>query len=196
VLVVLSAHVTFVYWLNTDHVRSLSSVRDQKILTLVTVRSQDRVSPPPDSLQIPSSPTPNVAPPAALTAESVAIDQGDQMPATSGIDWHGEIERAAKEAAASVPKEQLRLPCRAPRKFGDPPQTDCRPPPKLTEWEPEPPLAGFAGGLPFVRLGTRCAIGLGFFGCGIGEKPKPNGEVFKSMDDPDRPRSSVPDDPR
>jgi hypothetical protein len=194
---VLSAHLTFLYCLNTDRPRFLESVRDQKVLTLVTVEPQmDRAGRPPGSPEVFGSPAPSVAPPAVLTPESVAIDQGDQAPPASGIDWHGEIGRAAKEAAAAVPQEQLRLPCREPRRAGDPPQIGCRPPPKLTEWEPEPPVAGFAGGLPFVRLGQRCAIGLGFFGCGIGEKPKPNGDVFKSMDDPDRPRSSVPEDPR
>jgi hypothetical protein len=46
--------------------------------------------------------------------------------------------------------------------------------------------------LPYIRVGERCAIGLGFFGCGFG-KPPANGNLFDGMDAPDRDRSSVPD---
>jgi hypothetical protein len=52
-----------------------------------------------------------------------------------------------------------------------------------------------SGGLPYMEIGKRCAIGLGFFGCGIGELPPPNGHLFDGMDDPDRERSSVPENP-
>ena len=197
-LLVLSGHVAFVWLMQLHRSRSDEPLQQREnALTVVLVQPRQA----PVSVRLPS-PEMAVASPKVLTpTDAPAVASGaEQSPSPSqaphSIDWQGELERAAKEVAAAVPKEQLRLPCREPRKFGDPPQTDCRPPPKLTEWEPEPPLGGIAGGLPFVRLGKRCAIGLGFFACGVGELPKPNGEVFKSMDDPDRPRSSVPDDPR
>jgi hypothetical protein len=36
---------------------------------------------------------------------------------------------------------------------------------------------------------------LGFFGCALGKLPEADGTLFEDMDDPDRPRSSVPDIP-
>ena len=47
--------------------------------------------------------------------------------------------------------------------------------------------------LPYMELGKRCVIGLGFFGCGIGKLPEPDGTLFDDMDDPNRPRDSVPE---
>jgi hypothetical protein len=44
-----------------------------------------------------------------------------------------------------------------------------------------------------VEIGKRCAIGLGFFACGIGKLPDANGKLFDDIDDPERIRSSVPD---
>lgn len=60
-------------------------------------------------------------------------------------------------------------------------------------WDPSPNRVGIAGGLPYVELGKRCALGFGFFGCGVGKLPAANGDVFDGMDNPDRDRSSVPD---
>jgi hypothetical protein len=182
--------------LHLERSRSLERAHsDEQALTLIDIPRIEPVTPPAPPIA-PETPvrTPRVVQ-LPQPAESSPIT-APQTPGSSNaprIDWHGELERAAKEQAAAVPDTALRLPCKGPRKFGDPPQTDCRPPPKLTEWVPEPSVFGFSGGLPFARLGKRCAIGLGFFACGIGELPKPNGDVFKSMDDPDRPRSSVPD---
>jgi len=49
--------------------------------------------------------------------------------------------------------------------------------------------------LPYVRLGEQCVLGLGFFGCAFGRAP-PESHLFDGLKDPDRPRSSVPDNPR
>ena len=51
---------------------------------------------------------------------------------------------------------------------------------------------GFSGGLPYVRVGERCVIALGFFACGFGGPPPAKGDLFEGMDDPERDRSSVP----
>ncbi|HEY2662944.1 MAG TPA: hypothetical protein VGI47_01290, partial [Candidatus Binataceae bacterium] len=64
---------------------------------------------------------------------------------------------------------------------------------KPDPWSPEPKKFGFAGALPYMRLGKHCVIGLGFFGCGVGPFPEANGHVLDDRRDPDRPRSSVAD---
>jgi len=54
--------------------------------------------------------------------------------------------------------------------------------------------AGFTPeGLPYVRLGKRCAVVMGFLGCALGALPEANGHLFDGLKDPDRDRSSVPD---
>lgn len=90
-----------------------------------------------------------------------------------------------------------RLQAAKPRQFGqvEPsrPFKVCRRAKNSWEWKAEPGKAGLAGGLiPFVRLGKRCAIGLGFFGCSLDEPPPANGQLLDSMNDPDLPTSSVP----
>lgn len=112
-------------------------------------------------------------------------------PAIPPIDWYLEGERVVHATGAewTEPNEPK---CRASDHPGSL-RPECREPKRPSDWEPEPEKAGFAGLLPYVRLGKRCVIGLGFFGCGIGKLPEPNGDVFDAMNDPDRPRSSVPD---
>jgi hypothetical protein len=51
------------------------------------------------------------------------------------------------------------------------------------------------GLIPYVRLGKRCVIALGAFGCAIGKLPEADGTLFDDMRDPNRPTSSVPDIP-
>lgn len=104
------------------------------------------------------------------------------------VDWQLEGERAARDGAAKLAEP-------GPRAFGEQPVSPyrkCRPRESSFEWDPEPDKAGFAGGLPYVRLGERCVVGLGFFGCAIGKLPEANGELFAGMNSPEKPESSVP----
>ena len=45
---------------------------------------------------------------------------------------------------------------------------ECRKRNYESEWKPEPKRVGMQGLLPYIRLGKRCVVGLGFFGCGVG----------------------------
>jgi hypothetical protein len=114
-------------------------------------------------------------------------------PATGGpstgasVDWTDEAQRAAAAAAAKVPTPD-RSKCDSTG-LGDPTLPNCKP---STAFKWAPPKAGFANGLPYFTVGDRCVIGLGFFGCGLG-KPPADGKLFDGMDDPERPRSSVPE---
>ncbi|MEZ5457795.1 MAG: hypothetical protein R3E65_00290 [Steroidobacteraceae bacterium] len=82
-----------------------------------------------------------------------------------------------------------------PRSFGGQPRSPyraCKPRKGSWEWKAEPGKVGMAGPLPYVRVGKRCIVGLGFFGCALGEPPPPNDKLLDDMRKPDRPRSSVP----
>jgi hypothetical protein len=191
--IVVAAHAALLFLLHLERSRMLPAAAADDWLTVILV-PVPIARPPPSQLRVEQPQTPPGQRPAVQPrAETASGPTTAGAPSTPTVDWHAEVGRVAREAAASASKDQLNLPCKAPRKFGDPPQTDCRPQPKPFKWDPEPGLFGIAGGLPFARVGKRCAIGLGFFACGIGALPKPNGQLFESMDDPDRPRSSVPD---
>jgi hypothetical protein len=112
-------------------------------------------------------------------------------PSAPQTDWHLEAQLSAEAMAPGWLEEQRRK-C---KESDGPPPPECRKRKYEFEWDPEPKTVDVAGLLPFVRLGKRCVIGLGFFGCAIGELPEPNGDLFKDMRDPDRPRSSIPDLP-
>ena len=196
IAIVLLLHAALLLFMHLERSRPLTiAPSSEDALTLVIV-PEPKVEPtaPQAPVEMPALQTPRAKSSSSTRIKAPAAVQSEKEPSGSPhIDWHGEIGRVAKEAAEGASKKELNLPCKSPRKFGDPPQTDCRPQPAPFEWDPEPPFAGLAGLLPFVRLGKRCVIGLGFFGCGIGKLPEPNGKLFESMDDPDQPRSSVPD---
>jgi hypothetical protein len=196
IAIVVLLHAALLLFMHLGRSRPLSiSPSNEDALTLVFV-PEARVEPAAPQVPVESPPlqTPRAKSSSSARVKApAAVQSGTEPSGTPHIDWHGEIGRVAKEAAEGASKKELNLPCKAPRRFDEPPQTNCRPQPAPFEWDPEPPFAGLAGLLPFVRIGKRCVIGLGFFGCGIGKLPEPNGKLFESMEDPDRPRSSVPD---
>jgi hypothetical protein len=151
----------------------------------VTERSSSRALRPPSVPEFRANIT--VAAPSAI---SVGPLDGPSTPgAGSGpsINWGEEGRRAAASAAEKMPIPD-RSKCDATG-LGDPALPNCKPSPDF-KWAP--PKSGFSGGLPYMRLGDRCVIGLGFFGCSLG-KPPARGDLFEDMDDPDRERSSVPE---
>lgn len=119
-----------------------------------------------------------------------------ELPLRLGVDWDDEASTVVNSQAVSIFKE-LRHLCEEAEKRRDPPPPGCRRYRKPPPWDPEPKKFGLTDGpglrLPYVRLGKRCVLGLGFFGCGFGKLPEANGHVFDDFRDPDRPRSSVPD---
>jgi hypothetical protein len=92
--------------------------------------------------------------------------------ATPPIDWHHEAELAAARHAPAAPGDHPGSASRA-----------CKMRPEA-RWEPEPKRAGFAGGLPYVRLGKRCVVGLGFFACALSPQAPPNGHVLDGVRNP------------
>jgi hypothetical protein len=143
--------------------------------------------------------TPDDAPPPAVgqtvPREAVAMrpaatvpDSGVDTTARPRVDWQAQGAHVASQAA-----ERMHAP--GPRAFGESPRSPyktCKPRRSSWEWKPEPGKVGMAGLLPFVRVGERCVVGLGFFGCALGEPPPANGKLLDDMKRDDQPRSSTP----
>jgi hypothetical protein len=129
----------------------------------------------PVASQVPEAVVPTPAPASAST----------QAPA--GVDWFGEAAKAAGKAAARGDANHVGV-------FTPPPvrRQRCVRPPSATQWKPEEEKFGFAGGLPYVRLGKRCVLGLGFFGCIPGKLPEANSHLLDARDKANESDSSVP----
>jgi hypothetical protein len=186
------------------------------LLLLVTVlRDQAawRIAAPPvdpEPLRIhwlPASPraartTAGAARRATTTARPFAARPPSRTSAPTGIavapqpraqtDWAAEARRVA--GATPLAKVAPRTDCEDTDRPGAM-LPRCTPRRPEFSWGHEPRRVEFAGGLPFVRVGKRCLVGLGFFGCAIGTLPDANGHLFDERKDLDRPRSSVPDAP-
>jgi hypothetical protein len=199
---VLGGHVLLLVLLSLsktkDRQSTASGPEPKTILLLLDM------APPP--IEAPSDQRSPIAPSIArVRAPKVAAESLGQAitpseisaPSRAPVDWYSEAKEVAKDRGTELAATQ-------PKKACDPSQSD-RPGSLLpkcgtkkykdTSWDPAPPKAGFSGLLPFVMIGKRCAVGLGFFGCALGKLPDADGHVFDEMNDPDRPRSSVPDIP-
>lgn len=115
--------------------------------------------------------------------------QNEQAPGTNAIDWQLEARRSANNTVERNRKSREKhIGEHPPSPFSE------KRKPKEFEWDPEPDRVGFAPGfIPYVRVGQRCVVGLGFFGCNLSKLPEANSHLFDGMHDPDRQRSSVPD---
>ncbi|MEY2855592.1 MAG: hypothetical protein RL030_2724 [Pseudomonadota bacterium] len=106
------------------------------------------------------------------------------------IDWQGEAKGAGRRNAEGS---------EGPDTFSAPPKTvrkPCEPPESSFVWNPELPRAGFTKTpipLPFVRLGERCVVGLGFFACNLSPLPEANSHLFDDLKEGKTQESSVPD---
>lgn len=154
--------------------------------TLFFIEPSSRVSEPSPQLVVPRATT-LVIPPPTLPSEVVDVTPAT-TPSIAGrsSDWRGEAQRSASRAieAHTAPK---------PRGFEERAPASREAKQRKFNWDPSPGRFGISGGLPYMELGKRCVIGLGFFGCGIGKLPQPDGTLFEDMDDPNRSRDSVPE---
>jgi len=123
--------------------------------------------------------------PAATPAELPAVTVPTTAPAP---DWRAAAERAARRATTVDPGQ--------PQDFAATPASpyrDCQRKPNNFEWKPDAHRTGWANGLPYVRAGKRCVIGLGFFGCKLDpELPPPDGELFEDMNTTNQMDGTVP----
>ena len=185
---VIGGHVLLLVLLVRFGIQRVPERQPERTLLLVELT---RELPPPAESEKPAPPVDDPrarqrSKPAAPADTAITLPLS--QPPAPRIDWTLEAERAARDAAAEGEQP-------GPRAFGEQPVSPyrrCKPPESSFEWDPEPDKAGFAGGLPFVRLGERCVVGLGFFGCAIGKLPEANGELFADMHSVQEPESSVP----
>jgi hypothetical protein len=121
-----------------------------------------------------------------------ATAQGSASPVSPApaIDWQRE---AAQSAAVTVDEEIRRETRRCSSSDTDPAWLPKCNRPAQPDFDWAPPRAGFSGGLPYVRVGEKCVVTIGLFACAFGGDPPVNGDLFESMRDPERDRSSVPD---
>jgi hypothetical protein len=154
------------------------------------------LTPPPALRQDSKQPAPAIAktfPHRALQPDAPIPSQAITAPEPNPrIDWSREAAIAAAVAARAASTAEDKA------TFSPPPKVlrkPCQPKESSMKWQPpRVGMAGTDGGLhlPYVSLGKRCVIGLGFFGCDMGELPEVNGHLLDDMHDPSRSRSSVP----
>lgn len=102
-------------------------------------------------------------------------------------DWQAAAEVAAQRATAADGYKT--------RDFSSTPGSpyrDCERKKNNFEWKPDAKRTGWANGLPYVRMGKRCVVGLGFFGCAMGELPQPDGTLLEDMNTANQMEGSVP----
>jgi hypothetical protein len=138
----------------------------------LTIATPNRSRPRPPTMQ-PATTSPLVAPDA---------------PAGPAVDWQGELASAAARFATRPAPATT---------FSEPPKAlkpACTKKKSSMEWNGmEDRRVGLAGGIfPYVRLG-RCVVGLGFFGCPLGEAPEANSHLLDDMKDPEYKGDSAPD---
>jgi hypothetical protein len=120
---------------------------------------------------------------------SLATQAGEAVSTQPPVDWEKEAQRIGR--SASIDSQSSGRACDDSGRPGSM-LPKCNRPPRAFKWNPEPKRVGFAGPLPYVRLGDRCVLGLGFFGCGVGDLPKAESHLFDDFRSPERPSSSVP----
>ncbi|MGC4029476.1 MAG: hypothetical protein QM696_11420 [Steroidobacteraceae bacterium] len=168
--------------------------RDQKpAIAYVGLWVTPRPEPTPATTGQPASP--KLRPIPASPAVAPPMDDGTTAPAPApipvpestppAVDWNSEATSAARRHAGRRDISPT---------FSPEPKTQrkpCAPPKSRFEWHREEPRVGFAP-LPYVRLGKRCIVGLGF-GCILGPLPEANGHLLDDIAEGKTQDSSVPD---
>lgn len=187
VAIVLCGHALLVLWFARAREHERSAVDNMHHSTLVLIPLRKPIQPAMPTEPVIAHSTLIDIPAPRFSSEPKALAPSSPPSATTpAIDWRREAKRSADDAIQMQTAPQLRgFEARAAPE----PSRKARP----FDWNTSPGKVGFSGGLPYVKLGKRCVLGLGFFGCAIGELPAANGNLFEDIDDPERERSSVPD---
>jgi hypothetical protein len=202
--VVLGGHVLLVLLLTSSKPgsgRSETAIPEfRSILVLLDLRRPELEDLPPDGMKFEpasevrkSRTTAGSASPESVIAPSGSEDSSGTPIDAPRIDWQNEAQRAAQGMAPGLLKKQQHD-CEEAKRLGEYPP-GCKKPASAYDkhFDPEPKRVGMQGLIPYVRIGKRCVVALGAFGCTLGKLPEADGTIFDDMRDPDRPRSSVPD---
>lgn len=192
-VVVAALHFLFLWmlWIREPVTRRVAHNDQSSVLFFIDAprpgtMTRTTTAPPVQAPRAQPAPTVIAAP---STSEETSAAPEPSNPSTP-IDWTAQATDAAAAVVDKAIRDETRKcdPEDRPKSFLPP----CHHKTKQFEWNPNASRVGFSGGLPFVRVGERCVIALGFFGCGFGDPPPANGDLFEGMDDPERERSSVP----
>jgi hypothetical protein len=135
--------------------------------------------------KVSATPPPRRPADAIDSPESIAPETAPSEPSRPSIDWRAEGAAAAARQAVPTPSAE----------FAAPPKTvhkPCEKQQSTWEWNKEEKSYGIAP-LPYVKLGKRCVVGLGFFGCALQKPPEANSHLLDDMHDGKTSPSSVPD---
>lgn len=162
-----------------DRDRAMTSDPGQAAIRGVSRADPAGVVPPQPEL-------PTSTPPLPSSSPSVLPPSPSPQEPGANIDWYGQLEaRAARLADVEV--ENRDVAGRVIQRMREP----CQPRDSSFEWSPQEKRRGLLP-LPFIMIGERCVIGLGFFGCSLGALPEPDKHLFDDMQAGRTPRSSVP----
>jgi hypothetical protein len=200
-VIIIGGHALLIFVFTASGKRQVQIVStdapSQGVLILLDMPAQAsasaaaRVTETPQLASIPMM-SPQVALPeldSGSTAITLPPEEEGAGPGSNAIDWQAEAERSARDIVEQSAK-------RGPRKrIGEHPPSPFREKPKPPEfpWNTEGRFGLSQGLIPYVHIGQRCVVGLGFFGCNLSKLPEANGHLFDGMKDPNRQRSSVPD---
>jgi len=134
----------------------------------------------------PRADAPTSEPPLQPLPPAELIPSPPSQESRSDVDWYRQAETRAERLAA-VEVEARDIAGRVVQRLREP----CQPRDSSFEWNPQEERRGLLP-LPFILIGERCGIGLGFFGCNLGALPEPNKHLFDDMQAGRTPRSSVP----
>jgi hypothetical protein len=186
-LVVIGTHGVVFFWLGTSGQR-VERERGELIVDVALTLVPEWIEPPtPDETGAPTQTPAAVNRRRRDTAPESALPADPPLSTAPTPDWHAAAERAAQRATSGNPN-QTHL-------FVSPesPYRDCQRRKNNFEWKPDAHRTGWANGLPYVRMGKRCVVGLGFFGCALDpELPPPDGELFEDMGTANQMDGSVP----
>jgi hypothetical protein len=190
-LMVIGSHTLLIYWMvRNDEVVLPTEVSPIASLELTWI---------PLAVPLPGTPgaesPPRQEAPRRQAPDHHSIDAPAPLPDVVSVptappspDWHSAAERAAQRAITADPNKT--------RDFTSTPASpyrDCERKVNNFEWKPDAHRTGWANGLPYVRAGKRCVIGLGFFGCHLDpELPPPDGELFEDMNTANQMDGTVP----
>lgn len=180
--------------LQEERVEGRERIRPQPVVAMgiwIQPRAADAPatsrSPATEAGRIAFAPVSTAVPDSAPSMESRQLEptESANTGGTPAVDWYGEAGKLAARAAAA--DERSTSFSKAPDTLREP----CERRDSSFEWNPEHEKRGLLP-LPYMFIGERCVIGLGFFGCALGALPGPNNRLFDDMKKGLASDSSVP----
>jgi hypothetical protein len=185
-LVVIGSHTVAIFWLwHSDEFIE----RGEEVL--IVELALTRVPPPAEPAPArPATPRRRREPPPAAARDVPPAMAPVATPVSPGKapDWRAAAELSAQRVLSGEGDGRRDF-----TSIPESPYRDCLRKPNNFEWKPDAKRTGWSGGLPYVRMGRRCVVGLGFFGCiADPELPPADGTLLEDMNTINRMDGTVP----